>query len=48
MRVVSGRELVKVRPSIRLTVTAALPCKECERAAAVITATVSKVLAKRK
>ena len=38
---------VEARPSIRLTVTAALSCKECERSAAVIKAAVAKVLAKR-
>ena len=43
-----GQELVEVRPSIHLAVTAALSCKECERTAAVIKAAVSKVLAKRK
>ena len=43
-----GQELVEVRPSIRLAVTAALSRKECERAAAVIKAAVMKVLAKRK
>ena len=31
-----GQELVETRPSIRLAVTAALPRKECERAAGVI------------
>ena len=43
-----GQELVEVRPSIRLAVMAALSRKECERTAAVIKATVLKVLAKRK
>jgi serine palmitoyltransferase len=43
-----GQELVEARPSIRLAVTAALSRKECERAAGVIKATVTKVLAKRK
>ena len=43
-----GQELVEVRPSIRLAVTAALSRKECERAAAVIKVAVTKVLAKRK
>ena len=43
-----GQELVEVRPSIRLAVTAALSRKECERAAGVIKASVVKVLAKRK
>ena len=43
-----GQELVEVRPSIRLAVTAALSRKECERAAAVIKAAATKVLAKRK
>ena len=43
-----GQELVEVRPSISLAVTAALSCKECERAAAIIKTAVMKVLAKRK
>ena len=43
-----GQELIEVRPSIRLALTAALSRKECERAAAVIKAAVTKVLAKRK
>ena len=43
-----GQELVEVRPSIRLAVTAALSRKECELAAAVIKAAATKVLAKRK
>lgn len=43
-----GQELVEARPSIRLAVTAALSRKECERAAGVIKAAVTKVLAKRK
>jgi serine palmitoyltransferase len=43
-----GQELVESRPSIRLAVTAALSRKECERAAGVIKAAVTKVLAKRK
>jgi serine palmitoyltransferase len=43
-----GQELVEVRPSIRLAVTAALSRKECERAAGVIKAAVAKVHAKRK
>jgi len=43
-----GQELVEVRPSIRLAVTAALSRKECERAAGVIKAAVAKVLTKRK
>ena len=42
------QELVEVRPSIRLAVTAALSRRECERAAAVLKAAVTKVLAKRK
>jgi serine palmitoyltransferase len=42
------QELVESRPSIRLAVTAVLSCKECERAAGVIKATVTKVLTKRK
>ena len=48
VRRLRGQELVEVRPSIRLAVTAVLSCKERERTAAVIKATVSKVLAKRK
>ena len=47
-RCLRGQELVEVRPSIRLAVTAALSRKECERAAAIIKAAVTKVLAKRK
>ena len=43
-----GQELVETRPSIRLAVTAALSRKECERAAGVIKAAVTKVLVKRK
>jgi serine palmitoyltransferase len=42
------QELVEARPSIRLAVTSALSRKECERAAGVIKAAVTKVLAKRK
>ena len=42
------QELVEVRPSIRLAVTAALSRRECERAAAVLKAAFTKVLAKRK
>ena len=48
VRRLRGQELVEVRPSIRLAFTAVLSCKERERTAAVIKATVSKVLAKRK
>jgi serine palmitoyltransferase len=48
VRRLRGQELVEARPSIRLAVTAALSRKECERAAAVIKAAVTKVLAKRK
>ena len=43
-----GQEIVESRPSIRLAVTAALSHKECERAAGVIKAAVTKVLTKRK
>jgi serine palmitoyltransferase len=43
-----GQELVEARPSIRLAVTSALSRKECEQAAGVIKAAVTKVLAKRK
>ncbi|KAN0139450.1 Pyridoxal phosphate-dependent transferase [Lactarius tabidus] len=43
-----GQELVEARPSICLAVTSALSRKECERAAGVIKAAVTKVLAKRK
>ena len=43
-----GQEPVETRPSIRLAVTAALSRKECERAAGVIKAAVTKVLVKRK
>jgi serine palmitoyltransferase len=41
-----GQELVELRPNIRLAVTAALSRKECESAAGVIKAAVTKVLAK--
>ena len=44
-----GQELVESRPSIRLAVTAAaVSCKECESAAGVIRAAVTKVATKRK
>ena len=43
-----GQELIETRPSIRLAVAAALSRKECERAAGVIKAAVTKVLVKRK
>ncbi|KAI9438092.1 hypothetical protein H4582DRAFT_1952659, partial [Lactarius indigo] len=43
-----GQELDEARPSIRLSVTAALSRKECERAAGVIKSAVVKVLTKRK
>ena len=43
-----GQELVELRPGIRLVVTAVLSRKECERAAGVIKAAVTKVLMKRK
>ena len=43
-----GQELVESRPSIRLAVAAALSRKECERAAGVIKAAVTKVVTKRK
>ena len=43
-----GQELVEVRPNIHLAVTAALSRKECECAAAVIKAAVTKALAKQK
>jgi hypothetical protein len=43
-----GQQLVESWPSIRLAVTAALSRKECERAAVVVKATVTKVLTKRK
>ena len=43
-----GQELVKVQPRIRLAVTAALSRKECERAAGVIKAALTKVPVKRK
>ena len=43
-----GQELVESRPSIRFSVTAVLSRKECERAAGVIKAAVTKVLTKRK
>ena len=41
-----GQELVEARPIILLAVTAALSRKECERAAAVIKAAVTEVLAR--
>ena len=40
-----GQELVEVRQSIRLPVTAALSLKDCERVAGIIKAAVTKVLA---
>jgi serine palmitoyltransferase len=43
-----GKELVESRPNIRLVVAIALSRKECERAAGVIKAAVTKVLKKRK
>ena len=45
---VRRQELVEVRPSIHLAVTVVPSRKECERAAAVMKAAVTKVLAKRK
>ncbi|KAI9438081.1 serine palmitoyltransferase [Lactarius indigo] len=44
VRRLRGQELVEARPGIRLTVTAALSRKECERAAGVIRSAVVKVL----
>jgi serine palmitoyltransferase len=43
-----GQELVDLWPSIRLALMAALSRKECERAAGVVKATVTKVLTKLK
>ncbi len=43
-----GQELVEVKPSIRLAVTAALSRKDCEKAASVIKAAFVKVVGKRR
>ncbi|KAI0922809.1 hypothetical protein AcW1_002628 [Taiwanofungus camphoratus] len=43
-----GQELIEVRPSIRLAVTAALTRKECEKAANAVKAACVKVLGKRR
>ena len=43
-----GQELVQPRPSIRVSVTAGLTKKDCERAAGVIKASLIKVLGRRK
>ena len=43
-----GQELVEPRPSIRLSVTAGLLKKECEKSAQVIKASLTKVLQRRK
>jgi serine palmitoyltransferase len=40
-----GYELIEARASIRFSVTAALSCKQCERAAGIIKAAVTNVLA---
>lgn len=43
-----GQELVEVRPSIRLAVTAALTRKDCEKAATIVKAAFIKVVGKRR
>ena len=43
-----GQELVEVRPSVRLAVTAALSRKECEKAAGVVKAAFIKVVGRRR
>lgn len=43
-----GQEMAEPRPSIRISVTAALSKKDCEKAGSVIKAALVKVLAKRK
>lgn len=43
-----GQELVDVRPSVRLAISAALTRKECEKAASVVKAACVKVLSKRR
>lgn len=43
-----GQELVEVRPSIRLAITAALSRKDCEKAASVVKAAFVKVIGKRR
>ncbi|KAI1792788.1 serine palmitoyltransferase [Ganoderma leucocontextum] len=43
-----GQELIEVRPSVRLAITAALSRKDCEKAAAVVKAAFVKVIGKRR
>ena len=43
-----GQELVEVRPSIRLAITAALSKKDCEKAASVVKAAFAKVVGRRR
>ena len=43
-----GQELLEVRPSIRLALTAGLTRKDCEKAAAVVKAAFVKVVGKRR
>jgi serine palmitoyltransferase len=43
-----GQELVEVRPTIRLAITAALSRKDCEKAANVVKAAFIKVVGKRR
>ncbi|CDO72122.1 hypothetical protein BN946_scf184962.g65 [Trametes cinnabarina] len=43
-----GQELIEVRPSIRLAITAALSRKECEKAANVVKSAFVKVIGKRR
>ena len=42
------QELIEVRPSVKLAITAALSRKECEKAAAVVKAAFVKVIGKRR
>lgn len=43
-----GQELVEVRPSIRLAITAALSKKDCEKAASVVKAAFVKIVGRRR
>ena len=43
-----GQELIEVRPSVRLAVTAALSRKDCEKAASVVKAAFAKVVGRRR
>lgn len=43
-----GQEMTRVRPSVRLAVSAALSRKDCEKAASVVKAAFVKVVGKRR